>query len=58
MIDENSEKQNVYYIEELEDYILPPLICRGLETIHEEDEELIYGSSDKCHTCSDDSTGN
>ena len=59
MIDEISEKHNniSYYIQEFGDYVLPPLI-RGLETINEEDEEVINGSSNRCYSSFDDSPGN
>ena len=57
MIDEISDKQNVYYIQEFADYVFPPLI-RALETIAEEDEDFINECPDKCQSCNDDSTGN
>lgn len=57
VIDETNEKKTVYYIQESGEYVFPPLI-RGLETIDEEDEDMINSTSDKSCSAGDDSSGN
>ena len=57
-LDDFERKQNVCFVHQFDtvlDYTLPPLIG-PLETIDEEDEDLINGSYDKCSDDSDESS--